>query len=76
MFGRKQPYTDKGIKQVKCVRCGKQAMFQWNICSDNNLHRPICRECDIELNEMVLKWMNFPDWEDKMKIYRKRLDNI
>ena len=76
MYGRKEPYTNAGIKQTKCARCGKQAMFQWNICSDNNLFRPICKECDLELNEFMLKWIGFPDWEEKLNKYREILDKI
>ena len=67
---RKKPYTDIGIARLKCVRCGEQAAFQWQCCSDNNTWRPICLGCDIALNELVLKWMNDPDWKDKMITYK------
>jgi hypothetical protein len=66
---RTKPYTDRGISRVKCFRCGGQAFFQWQICSDDRVYRPICIECDIALNEMVLTFMGFPDWEEKIKIY-------
>jgi hypothetical protein len=68
---RKKPYTQIGIKRLKCFRCGKQAEHQWQICADNNIFRPICRECDIALNELVLKWMGFHDWEDKIEKYKE-----
>ena len=71
--GRRKPYTQTGIRRLKCVRCGNQAEFTWQICSDGNLHRPICRECDIKLNEMVLKWAGFDDWQEKMYKYRVEL---
>lgn len=70
---RKKPYTTIGIKRLKCFRCGKQAETQWTICSDGNQHRPLCRHCDIELNEMVLKFMGFPNWEEMMEDYKKKL---
>lgn len=71
MQGRKNPYTAIGIKRCKCVRCGKRARYQWQICADGNTYRPLCAECDIELNELVLKWARFLDWESKMQEYKK-----
>jgi hypothetical protein len=68
---RMKPYTAIGIRRLKCIRCGKRAVHQWQICSDGNQYRPICLECDIEMNEMVLKWIGFPDWAEKMDKYRK-----
>jgi len=68
---RKKPYTAIGIRRLKCFRCGKQAESQWQICADDRIYRPICRECDIALNEMVLKWMGFPDWKEKIEKYKE-----
>ena len=68
---RTKPYTQIGIERLKCFRCGAKAKQQWQICSDNNIYRPICDKCDIELNECVLKFMGFKDWEEKMEEYRK-----
>jgi NAD-dependent SIR2 family protein deacetylase len=62
-----------GIRRLKCFRCGKKAKYQWQICADGNQYRPICEECDIALNEMVLKFMGFPDWQEKMEAYRKKI---
>lgn len=72
---RKQPYTAIGIKRKKCFRCGSQAEFQWQICSDNNVYRPICRSCDIELNKVVLCFMKFPDWEEKLNSYKIKVSD-
>jgi hypothetical protein len=68
---RKKPYTQRGIRRLKCFRCGAQAEHQWQICSDGNVFRPICKKCDVELNELVLKFMGFKDWESKMKKYKE-----
>ena len=68
---RLKPYTETGIKRLKCFRCGDKATYQWQICSDGNQYRPICLKCDIELNEMVLKWMGFDDWQIKIDDYKK-----
>jgi len=72
---RKKPYTNKGIKRLKCFRCGEQATQQWQICSDNSQYRPICDKCDIDLNELVLKFMRFKDWKNKLEEYRKQFTN-
>lgn len=67
---RKKPYTEIGIRRLKCFRCQNKAHFQWNICSDGNIFRPICVHCDIKLNTMVLKFMKFPDWKEKAETYK------
>lgn len=69
---RKKPYTLTGIRRLKCFRCGNQAVHQWQICADDNVYRPICLECDIALNEMVLKWMGFSNWKEKIERYREQ----
>ncbi len=73
--GRKEPYTEIGIRRLPCFRCGAPASQQWNICSDGNLYRPICTDCDLALNRLVLEWMGFEPWriEAKMAEYRSRL---
>lgn len=73
--GRKEPYTGIGIRRMKCARCGDQAMFQWQICSDGNTFRPICLPCDIELNELVLNWMGDPDAKSKIEAYRREKES-
>lgn len=66
---RTKPYTAIGIRRMRCARCGKPASAQWNICADGEW-RPICSECDIELNDLVLRWMKIKDATAKMKAYR------
>ena len=73
MKGRKTPYTSKGIARIKCFRCGKPASEQWQICSDDNVYRGICTECDVALNEVVLRWFGFEDWKEKIRAYRERM---
>lgn len=68
--GRRQPYTATGIKRMPCARCGKPATFQWQICSDGNLWRPVCVSCDIALNATVLKFMG--DREAKRRLAKCR----
>ena len=68
---RKTPYTETGIRRLKCFRCDSRAEFQWQICSDGNVYRPLCPRCDVEMNEMVLKFMGFKDCEEKITKYRE-----
>ena len=72
--GRREPYTERGIRRLKCVRCGAQAEFQWQICADGNLWRPICRYCDRRLNRKVLEWMGFGAAEVTSRMNRYRGD--
>lgn len=69
--GRRKPYTVRGIRTRYCYRCGDQAEYQWQACADNRLFRPLCVRCDVELNALVLRWMEDPDAEDKIRHYAK-----
>jgi 5-methylcytosine-specific restriction endonuclease McrA len=55
----------------KCIRCGQKAGFQWQICSDGNNYRPLCIDCDIELNETVLLFMGHPRARELSAKYAK-----
>ncbi len=69
---RTRPYTENGIKRVFCFRCRKQeARHQWQICSDGHAYRPICRQCDIQLNRVVLKFMGFSNVDSLVQKYSK-----
>jgi len=72
---RRKPYTQIGISRMPCVRdCGRRATTQWQVCADGRQFRPLCAECDVELNRLVLEWAGFPDAEEKMIAYeRERL---
>lgn len=71
-YGRREPYTERGIRQCRCTRCGERASFQWSACADGNLWRPLCLECDIALNRLVLEWMGDPQAHDKADRYATR----
>lgn len=67
---RTTPYTSAGIKRVDCFRkCGRKASAQWRVCADHNIYRPLCTECDIELNRLTLDFMKYPDAEKVMAEY-------
>ena len=69
---RKEPYTELGVRRLKCVRCHSPAAYQWQICSDDNNFRPICAPCDVALNRMVLEWMRHPQAEALAGLYAAR----
>lgn len=70
---RKKPYTEIGIKRLKCIRCGDPAQVQWQICSDGNNYRPICTPCDIKLNKAVLLFMKHPHARQLASEYENNL---
>lgn len=72
--GRRRPYTVDGVRRLPCFRCGQPALHQWSACSDGNLWRPLCLECDVALNRLVLEWMGFDAAEvaAKMTAYAAR----
>jgi len=69
---RVAPYTETGILRLPCIRCGEQAEVQWQICSDGNNYRPLCLECDIKLQLVVLKFMKHPAAVQLANEYRDR----
>lgn len=74
MRRRYEPYTAKGIKRVPCPRCGAPSSQQWTICATFHAYHPICLECDIAINRMVLEFMRFPDVDKTIAAYRKRME--
>lgn len=72
---RTKPYTEIGIRRVKCFRCGNKASQQWGVCALGNKWIPICNECDVSLNYIVLEFMKVPKIHTIMTQYmKKRLD--
>lgn len=70
--GRKAPYTQAEIRQVKC-RCGKRGAFQWNCCANDNRWVAVCVDCDVALNEMALAFFRVPGREFLMARYRRKV---
>ena len=69
---RKTPYTQIGMSRLKCVRCGGQAVHQWQVCADDNTFRPLCLPCDVELNRLVLTWAGHPNVDEAIERYEQR----
>lgn len=56
----------------RCFKCGGKPPYgEWRICSDGPW-RKVCRECDLELNKMALRWAFPRDWRALWKAYRKK----
>ena len=69
---RPEPFTSTGIARLKCIRCGLPASAQWQICRDCGNHRPICGECDISLNRLVLEWFGHPRTDELIEAYERK----
>ena len=54
--GRRKPYTQIGIRRLKCQRCSSVPEYQWQCCANGNRWLPVCERCDIDLNIMVLRF--------------------
>jgi hypothetical protein len=67
---RIEPYSAVGIQRMACIRCGAKALHQWQVCADDRLFRPLCIDCDVALNALVLRWMGDPNADAKMRRYR------
>jgi hypothetical protein len=69
---RRKPYTQIGLRRLPCSRnCGRRASNQWQICADGRVFRPVCTECDVELNEIVMRWVWGDAREDDLRKYRE-----
>ena len=72
LHGRRKPYTEAGLRRLPCVRCGEKAALQWQTCADEGLYRPVCRGCDILLNQKALEFLGFPDVAAQIAKYATR----
>jgi len=59
-YGRKNPYTEIGIRRIPCQRCKAPSVFQWQVCANGRYYLGVCNKCDIELNIVVLKFFKLP----------------
>ncbi len=72
MRGRTKPYTERGIRRIPCPRCGKPSVHQWQICATGRIFMPMCAKCDVELNEYILTFFNYPNREALMDTYIRK----
>ena len=59
-----KPIPAKKLKTKKCSHCGDPASEQFSVamCADTSKrkgkYRPLCFDCDVKLNAMVLQFFN------------------
>ena len=73
--GRRTPYTRRGLGRKECARCGKKARYQWGCCANKSLCVPVCENCDILLNKMLLQFLRFSNWKLLLTEYTERVAN-
>ncbi len=65
--GRRQPYTEIGIRRILCSHCRQHpSQQQWRVCANGNLYLGLCPDCDFKLNYLVLKFMGWNPRELKI----------
>lgn len=74
---RRAPYTAIGIRRIPCARCGSPSHAQWNVCADNvngrPLYRGLCKECDIGLNELAMRFVFGNERDADVEAYAERV---
>ena len=65
--------TGSDIDGKPCCKCGQPAVESFNICAlDYRKIWPVCRECDIEINELVVRFIFGKRRERALERYRER----
>lgn len=62
----------------KCIHCGERATERWDLrpCAIGRWRRiDLCTPCDIELNEIVVRFTNISGGEELLANYRERKTN-
>lgn len=68
-FGRRTPYTARGIRRVPCVRCGKPSVHQWQACANGRWFVACCAACDVALNRLALRFFRIPNADALLAAY-------
>ena len=73
--GRRKSYTQRGIERMTCCvdGCTNKARYEWRICADGNMARPICPDHDVALNQLVMRWAFRDTREADIKRYRQKV---
>lgn len=75
---RTKPYTALGIRRAKCIRCDAPAYAQWQICADDRVFRPICTDCDIGINDLVMNYVFgiTAKTQHRIRLYAKKVRQL
>lgn len=68
--GRWYPYTEAGISRIPCIHCGEPSRQQWQVCANANQYVGVCNKCDLELNRIMLDFMDIPNREELFQRYK------
>ena len=74
-WGKKTSYTNEELSRTKCIRCGELSSHVWGTCANGGYHIPLCENCDVSLNELILKWLVVSNWEELMEKYIRKVKN-
>lgn len=68
-------YSQGEVERLMCSHagCGRRASSTWGGCADGNILRPLCAECDIDMNRIVEEWSGDRHWESKLVAYANRV---
>jgi hypothetical protein len=76
---RFEPYTALGIARITCARagCASKSHEQWNFCADKvgekTRFRGLCKECDVGLNEVSMRYIFGDAREADLAEYREKV---
>jgi hypothetical protein len=74
-MSRRKPYTAAGIRRVPCRQCGRPSEHQWDLrpCAlGSRAWYGLCREHDLDLNRIVVTFLNVPNGEAVLARYAGR----
>lgn len=57
---------------MKCIKHRREAIYKWRICSIDRWEG-VCKECDLELNKIALKWRYPKTWRKRYEAYKRKV---
>lgn len=69
---RRKPYTERGLRRMECASCGEKSTSQWSACALDGKFFPLCTRCDVELNEVAVRYVFGERWDIELKAYREK----
>ena len=70
---KSEPIPLDQLWDIPCVHCGANSQCQWVVCANGPDFIPMCIDCDIALNHLILSFLKFENCEDLMKQYKESL---
>jgi len=56
----------------RCVKHRRKAIAKWHICSVEKWE-PVCKQCDLELNMVALRWRFPKTWQRRYEAYKRKV---